>query len=73
MTRLQRLMVTFNERHHSLITDGYLDVINTNRNGVVYCKMYHPNGNYVSITAYIDTYEIVQRTNGVISHEEEVR
>lgn len=73
MNRLQRLMVAFNERHHSLITDGYLDVINTNRNGIVYCKMYHANGNYVSITAYTDSYEIVQRTNGVISHHEEVR
>lgn len=73
MNRIQRLMVAFNERHHSLIKDGYLDVINTNRNGVVYCKMYHTNGNYVSITAYTDIYEIVQRTNGVISHEETVR
>lgn len=73
MTRLQKLMVAFNERHHSLIQDGYLDVINTNRNGVIYCKMYHPNGNYISITAYTDGYEIVQRTNGVITHDEEVR
>ena len=62
MNRLQRLMVVFNERHHSLIKDGYL----------VYCKMYHSNGNYISLTAYTDIYEIVQRTNGVITHEEEV-
>lgn len=72
MNKMQKLMVAFNERHHSLVKDGYLDVINTNRNGVVYVKMYHPNGNYVSLTAYADIYEIVQRTNGVITHEEKV-
>ena len=72
MTKLQKLMVTFNERHHSLVKDGYLDVINTNRNDFIYVKMYHPNGNYVSLTAYVDNCEIVQRTNGIVTHEEKV-
>ena len=72
MNRLQKLMVTFNERHHSLVKDGYLDVINTNRNDFVYVKMYHPNGNYVSLTADTVLFSIVQRTNGVITHAETV-
>ena len=72
MNRLQKLMVTFNERHHSLVKDGYLDVINTNRNDFVYVKMYHPNANYVSLTADTVLFSIVQRTNGVITHAETV-
>lgn len=72
MNRLQKLVVTFNERHHSLIKDGYVDVVSTDCSGIRYVKMYHPNGNYVSLTAYYHDYSIVQRTNGIITHDEEV-
>lgn len=67
-----KLMVAFLERHHSLLQDGYRDVIISDTYGVHYCKMRHANGNYVSLTAYPDDNVLVQRSNGVIVHEEKM-
>ncbi len=72
MTRLQRLVVAFNERHHSLVTDGYLDSFSTDLLNGKYIRMAHANGNSVSLAIYYDDYRIIQRTNGKVVHDEEV-
>lgn len=72
MDRLQRLVVAFNERHHSLVTDGYLDCFSTDLPHGKYIRMAHANGNSVSLAIYYDDYRIIQRTNGKVVHDEEV-
>lgn len=72
MDYFHKLQVAFNERHHSLIQDGYRDVIDCNTKEYRYIKLRHANGNYVSIIAYYRIGYLVQRTNGIITHDEKV-
>ena len=72
MDYFHKLEVAFNERHHSLIQDGYRDIIDTSNKDFRYIKLRHANGNYVSIIAYYRDGYLVQRTNGVITHDEKV-
>lgn len=67
-----KLRVALDERHHSLIQDGYRDIIITSNNEFEYIKLRHSNGNYVSLIAYNRDGYLVQRTNGVITHDEKV-
>lgn len=72
MNYFHKLEVAFNERHHSLLQDGYRDIIDTSNKEFRYIKLRHANGNYVSIVAYYRDGYLVQRTNGVITHDEKV-
>lgn len=72
MTNVDKLVVAFDERRHSLMKDGYNIITSTYTDKFMYNKFRHSNGNYISIIAYIDDYRIVQRTNGIIVHEEKV-
>lgn len=72
MDYFHKLQVAFNERHHSLLKDGYHDVIDTSNKEFRYIKLRHANGNYVSIIAYYRDGYLVQRTNGIITHDEKV-
>ena len=72
MNYFHKLKVALDERHRSLIQDGYRDIFVTSNNEFEYIKLRHSNGNYVSLIAnYSDCY-LVQRTNGVITHDEKV-
>ena len=72
MDYFHKLKVAFDERHHSLLKDGYRDIIDTSNKEFRYIKLRHANGNYVSIVAYYRDGYLVQRTNGVITHDEKV-
>ena len=68
--RYSRLMVAFNERHHSLTTDGYYDVSVCHTACFNYVKMRHFNGGIISLTADIRDYSLTQRTQGKVVHTE---
>lgn len=69
-SKQKRLLAAFNERCHSLISDGYYLLFARNTAVNSYCKLAHPNGNIVFIVAYYQSLYLSQRTNGVIVHEE---
>lgn len=70
--RLRKVLVAFNERHQSLIKDGYRDLYSSASLFNYYVKMSHRNGNIVFLVAYYKTYTITQRTNGKLVHEETI-
>lgn len=72
MANVNKLVVAFDERRHSLMQDGYNIVTSTYTDKFMYNKFRHSNGNYVSIIAYIDDGSLVQRTNGIVVHNEKV-
>ena len=57
----------FNERIHSLITDGYSIVFNHQVAGLYFAKLVHRNGNRVSIRLSLDDGILSQTTNGKIT------
>lgn len=68
-----KLLVAFHERHQSLKGDGYRDCTTAFTSKFHYIKMRHRNGNYVSILANYDECSLTQRTNGKVTHYEEMR
>ena len=72
MDTFHKLQVAFNERHQSLIKDGYRGIIDYHTKEYRYVKLRHANGNYVSIIAYYRVGYLVQRTNGIITHDEKM-
>lgn len=72
MANVDKLVVAFNERRHSLMKDGYNIIMSSYTNKFMYNKFRHSNGNYISIIAYINDCRIVQRTNGKIVHNDKV-
>lgn len=68
--RYRRLMVAFNQRHHSLATDGYYDIHTATTHGLHYVKMRHFNGGVISLCADFYDYVLTQRTQGKIVHKE---
>lgn len=72
MTNLQKLLVTFYERHQSLLQDGYTDVTAANLKDSRFICMRHRNGNYISLCADYRDSTIIQRTNGRIVHKDAV-
>lgn len=72
MVNVNKLVVAFDERRHSLMQDGYNIINSTYTDEFMYNKFRHSNGNYVSIIAYRDDCRIVQRTNGKVVHSEKV-
>lgn len=72
MNREQKLLVAFHERHQALLNDGYRDLYSSTWGDFQYYKMHHANGNYISIIANFNNCRLVQRTNGIVVHDEEV-
>lgn len=72
MGNKQKLLAALRLRCQSLIEDGYSIIFTTDTKGWYYIKLHHRNGNYVSVIAYYDDYSIIQRTNGLIVHDEKV-
>lgn len=68
--RYSRLMVAFNERHHSLTTDGYYDIHTAYTHEMCYVKMRHFNGGVISLCADYYDYSLTQRTQGKVVHTE---
>lgn len=72
MDKRQKLLAALNERCQSLIKDGYTILYSANGIGWVYIKLRHSNGKYVSLNAMYECNRLVQRTNGIIVHDEKV-
>lgn len=68
--RLKALRV-WHERVASLVDDGYKVVFRSNGipDDMWFVSLRHRNGNRVSMTAYWRKNQLIQRTNGLISHE----
>ena len=73
ISRYSRLMVAFNERHHSLLYDGYDDIYESFTHVLYYVKMRHFNGGIISLCADFYDYTLTQRTNGKIVHTEVIQ
>lgn len=73
LERYRRLMVAFNQRHHSLTTDGYYDICASYTTDFHYVKMRHFNGNVISLCADFYDYILTQRTQGKVVHTEVIR
>ena len=72
MTNVDKLVVAFDERRHSLMKDGYNIITSTYTNRCMYNKFRQSSGKDVSSSAYINDCSIVQRTNGKVVHNEKV-
>lgn len=72
MVNVKKLVVAFSERRHSLMKDGYNIITSSYTDKFMYNKFRHSNGNYISIIARIDDCRIIQRTNGIVVHDEKV-
>ena len=72
MNNEQKLLAALKERCQSLVKDGYTIIYSANGIGWVYYKLRHTNGNYVSLHAMLEYNRLVQRTNGLIVHDEKV-
>ena len=61
----------WNERISGLLDDGYKVVFRSNgfSDDMWFVSLRHRNGNRVSMTAYWRRNQLIQRTNGLISHE----
>lgn len=68
--RYSRLMVAFNERHHSLTTDGYYDIHTAYTHEMHYVKMRHFNGGVISLCADYYDFTLTQRSQGKVVHTE---
>lgn len=72
-SRYYRLMVAFDERHHSLLTDGYYDICASYTVNFHYVKMRHFNGGLISLSADFKDYTLTQRTQRKIVHTEVIQ
>lgn len=70
LERYRRLMVAFNERHHSLTTDGYYDIYTATTHDLHYVKMRHLNGGVISLCADYYDFTLTQSTQGKVVHTE---
>ena len=68
--RLKALRL-WNERISGLIDDGYTVAFKSSgiSDDMWFVSLRHRNGNRVSMTAYWRSNQLIQRTNGLISHE----
>lgn len=73
MDNRQLLLAALKERCQSLIKDGYTILYRADGIGWHYIKLHHSNGNYVSLHAMCECNRLVQRTNGIIVHDEKMR
>lgn len=71
MSNRVKAMRAWNERVSSLLGDGYQLVFRSSgiSNDMWFVSLRHQNGNRVNLTAYWQRNQLIQRTNGLISHE----
>lgn len=70
-TRMAKLLAVYEERIKSLLDDGYKVRYRTNFRTFVVCRMHHmANGNDIVIFADLVVYEIIQKTNQLVTHRE---
>lgn len=72
MDNKQKLLAALRMRCQSLIQDGYTIIFNVDTKKLYYIKLHHRNGNTISLLASSDDCRIVQRTNGIVVHDEKV-
>ena len=69
--RMAKLLAVYEERIQSLLADGYKIRHRTNFRTFEVCRMHHmSNGNDILISADLVDYEIIQKTNQVVTHRE---
>ena len=69
--RKAKLLAVYEERIQSLLDDGYKIRHRTNFRTFEVCRMHHmANGNDIVIFADLVDYEIVQKTNQLVTHRE---
>ena len=70
-TRMAKLLAVYEERIMSLLDDGYKVRHRTNFRTFDVCRMHHmANGNDIVLFADFVEYEIIQKTNQVVTHKE---
>lgn len=70
-TRMAKLLAVYEERIKSLLDDGYKVRHRTNFRTFEVCRMHHmSNGNDIVIFADLVDFEIIQKTNQVVTHRE---
>lgn len=70
-TRMAKLLAVYEERIKSLLDDGYKIRHRTNFRTFEVCRMHHmANGNDIVIFADLVDYEIIQKTNQLLTHRE---
>lgn len=71
LQRMAKLLAVYEERIKSLLDDGYKVRHRTNFRTFEVCRMHHmANGNDIVIFADLVDYEIIQKTNQVVTHKE---
>lgn len=69
--RMAKLLAVYEERIKSLLDDGYKVRHRTNFRTFDVCRMHHmANGNDIVLFADFVEYEIIQKTNQVVTHKE---
>ena len=69
--RMAKLLAVYEERIQSLLADGYKIRHRTNFRTFDVCRMHHvANGNDIVLFADLIEYEIIQKTNQVVTHRE---
>lgn len=69
--RLAKLMAAYEERIQSLLVDGYKVRHRTNFKTFEVCRLHHmSNGNYIVMFADFVQYELLQKTNQLVTHHE---
>lgn len=70
-TRMAKLLAVYEERIQSLLADGYKVRHRTNFRTFEVCRLHHmSNSNDIVIFADLVDYEIIQKTNQVVTHRE---
>lgn len=71
LQRKAKLLAVYEERIQSLLDDGYKIRHRTNFRTFEVCRMHHmSNGNDIVIFADLVEYEIIQKTNQLVTHRE---
>lgn len=71
LQRKAKLLAVYEERIKSLLDDGYKIRHRTNFRTFEVCRMHHmANGNDIILYADLEEYEIIQKTNQVVTHKE---
>lgn len=71
LQRKAKLLAVYEERIQSLLADGYKIRHRTNFRTFDLCLLHHmSNGNDIVLYADLEEYEIIQKTNQVVTHRE---
>lgn len=71
LQRKAKMLAVYEERIKSLLDDGYKVRHRTNFRTFEVCRMHHmSNGNDIVLFADLEEYEIIQKTNQIVTHRE---